>query len=99
MGRGIGMSGKSVVTRLVRESLAARNGWPLGVRRRGARGVRPGAARGAVWIGVSLAAAVGVGAWVLARPRRASAPAPNRTAMPTLAGGRGVHVERTVTVM
>jgi uncharacterized membrane protein len=46
------------------------------------------------------AALVGVGVWAVARGRRGRArPEKTRPNMPSLAGGRGIHVERAMTIM
>jgi len=53
---------------------------------------------GPLLLGVSAAVAVGAGVWLATRPDRRFDHG-RRRAMPALAGGRGVHVERCVTVM
>ena len=48
---------------------------------------------------VALVAMVGVGVWAVERARRKPGVSKNRPDMPSLAGGRGSHVERTVTIL
>jgi len=48
---------------------------------------------------VALVALVGAGVWALERARPARRVAKRRPDMPALAGGRGAHVERTVTIL
>jgi uncharacterized membrane protein len=50
-------------------------------------------------LGLSAAVVVGVGTWMATRPERSMNPDKRRPDMPALAGGRGRHVERSVTVM
>ena len=54
---------------------------------------------GALLLGISTMALVGATAWALTKPRGPWNPAKRRPDMPTLSGGRGIHVERTITVM
>ncbi len=54
---------------------------------------------GALLLGISTVALVGATAWALAKPRGPWNPDKRRCDMPTLSGGRGLHVERSVTVM
>jgi len=49
--------------------------------------------------GLSAAVVVALGAWIATRPERPRNPWKQRSDMPALAGGHGVHVERSVTVM
>jgi uncharacterized membrane protein len=53
----------------------------------------------ALLVGLSAAALVGISAWIAVRPSRPLNPDKRRPDMPSLAGGRGMHVERTVTVL
>ncbi|MGH7299574.1 MAG: SRPBCC family protein [Candidatus Rokuibacteriota bacterium] len=55
---------------------------------------------GILGVGAVLAlAGAGVGAWALAKARRARRISKRRPDMPALAGGQGSHVERTVTIL
>lgn len=48
---------------------------------------------------VALLALIGAGVWALEHLRQGRGVPKRRAAMPTLAGGRGSHVERTVTIL
>lgn len=48
---------------------------------------------------VALVAVIGAGVWALEHARQRRGGPKRRPDMPTLAGGRGVHVERTVTIL
>ena len=48
---------------------------------------------------VALVVAIGAGVWALERARHGRRVPKRRPDMPTLAGGRGAHVERTVTIL
>jgi len=50
-------------------------------------------------LGLSAGVIVGVGTWMATKSQRRVNPDKRRPDMPALAGGRGVHVERSVTVM
>jgi uncharacterized membrane protein len=54
-----------------------------------------------VWVAgaVALVAVVGLGVWAVEHARRKRGALKERPDMPTLAGGRGSHVERTVTIL
>ena len=52
-----------------------------------------------ILLGLSAAVVVGASAWIAARSQRQFNPDKRRSDMPALARGRGVHVERSMTVM
>jgi uncharacterized membrane protein len=64
------------------------------------RGTRaPGGEAGRIASAVALVALVGAGLWAIEQARQGHRTGKRRPDMPGLAGGRGFHVERTVTIL